>query len=106
MVASVGLLALGALGALLPDETVLAIGAALKSPDHAEGSCMLCGMTRSFVCISHGDFGAAAQWNRGAVPLIGAILVNGTLALGIAFRRTLATIRGRNAPSAVLNSTI
>jgi hypothetical protein len=45
--------------------------------------CPLCGMTRSFVYISHGDFAQARDQNRWSVHLYAIFLVNEILALSV-----------------------
>jgi hypothetical protein len=45
--------------------------------------CPLCGMTRSFVYISHGDFTQARDQNRWSVHLYAIFLVNEILALSV-----------------------
>ena len=72
---------------LVPEAILLQASAALQAPDHVPGSCALCGMTRAFLAIARGDFGAAADFNRGAIPLAGVFLANAAAAATFALRR-------------------
>jgi hypothetical protein len=46
------------------------------------GACVTCGMTTAFYAISRGQFGPAAEANRGAVPLYAALALNTVLFCG------------------------
>ena len=69
---------------LLPEELMLNLSQACRLP-HA--GCGLCGMTRAFVEISHGDFGAARSLNPLSPLLWGAMAVNGLFAVNSILRQ-------------------
>lgn len=61
---------------MLPEERVLALGAALQTP-HAPGEiCALCGMTRASLALARGDIDAALALNRGSLLLYGFFALN------------------------------
>lgn len=66
---------------VLSTDTLNAIVPACEWKTKYNRECPLCGMTRSFVCISHGDLAQARNWNRWSVRLYTVFLVNEVLAL-------------------------
>lgn len=64
---------------LLPEELILS-GARACSIEHTE-TCPLCGMTKSFLSISHGQFDAAITFNANSISLYIFFLINETLVL-------------------------
>jgi hypothetical protein len=78
-----GFLASPALLATLGGESWLtAIATGLAVPHE---SCALCGMTRAYLAIGHGDWVAAHVLNAGALPLFGASCANAVVALVTGF---------------------
>lgn len=70
-----GVVALGA-PFVLPEDRVLAAGAALQTP-HAPGeTCALCGMTRASLALAQGNIEAALAFNRGSLLLYGFFALN------------------------------
>ncbi len=68
---------------VLPARTVFAAAPVCQWKAKYNRECPLCGMTRSFVAISQGEFGLAERRNRGSVPLYAALLCNECLAVGV-----------------------
>jgi hypothetical protein len=57
--------------------------------------CVLCGATRAFIAISHGDWRRAHELNRGAIPLYFAFTANALGAVFVAGRRVTSKRRVR-----------
>jgi hypothetical protein len=69
---------------LLSAETIYALAPVCEWKARRHKECVLCGMTRSFVAISRGDFSEAMRRNRGSIPLYALMIVNEGAALGFA----------------------
>jgi len=72
---------------LLPEQTTLALAGACRTRVRAEHRCPVCGMTRAFLALAHGDLQGAARSNRAAVPLFAILLANGAGACLTILRR-------------------
>lgn len=71
----------------LPARTLFALTPVCEWKAKYNAECCLCGMTRSFIDISRGDFARATERNRGSVPLYAALLANECLAAWFILRR-------------------
>jgi hypothetical protein len=71
----------------LPERTLFALTPVCEWKAKYNAECPLCGMTRGFLDISHGDFARAVERNRGSVPLYAAFLINECLAAWFVLRR-------------------
>ena len=60
----------------VPEGTLVAASGVLQSSHHGQERCPLCGMTRAFIAISHGNLAAAVRLNQGSVALYGILLAN------------------------------
>jgi hypothetical protein len=68
---------------VLSTDTLTAIVPVCEWKTKYNRECPLCGMTRSFVCISHGDLAQARNRNRWSVHLYSVFLGNEMLALSV-----------------------
>lgn len=64
---------------VVPDDALITLSAACQLPHHHHEPCPLCGMTRAFIAITHGDLDQATTCNRWSVALYGVMLANGLL---------------------------
>jgi hypothetical protein len=74
------LLLTGTLAAVVQPDAALRVAGFLATPHAADEPCAACGMTRAVVALARGDVREAAALHRGALLLLPAVLVNGTLA--------------------------
>jgi hypothetical protein len=60
----------------LSETTLLYTSSTFRLPNHEQGTCSLCGMTRAFIAISRGNFAEAVAFNDWSVALYGTVVVN------------------------------
>jgi hypothetical protein len=68
-----------ALPFVLPPTSIIALAQRLVIPH--DQPCVLCGMTRSFILISHGQFAQAFYANRLSLPLYALLALSATTAV-------------------------
>jgi hypothetical protein len=81
LIVSASLLLILAAVFIIPDRTVLSWSASVQVPHQDGAACLLCGMTRAFLALSHGLPGEAMWLNPWSVPLFGCFLANGIVAI-------------------------
>jgi hypothetical protein len=65
---------------VLSDRTISSLAPPCESKRLDGRECILCGTTTGFIAIAHGDWGAAAESNRLAIPLFAAFSANAVAA--------------------------
>jgi hypothetical protein len=79
---------------LLPEDVLLSASSAFQLA-HKE-KCPLCGMTRAFICIAHGEFNRAITLNAWSIALYAIFLTNQVLAIGFSGFTVQKYLKDRN----------
>lgn len=87
IVVSVMLVAAVIAPVVLPPDAIYQLAPLCEAKAHGGRACVLCGSTRAFVAIAHGDFAAASELNAASLPLYSGFAMNGVLVFAVLLRR-------------------
>jgi hypothetical protein len=72
---------------VLPSDTIYRLAPLCEARARWGRACVLCGSTRAFVAIAHGDLATATDLNAASIPLYSGFALNGVLAFAVILRR-------------------